>query len=51
MFIKAKLIFNPVNLMRIKNYLLILIFNKNVKKKIPLAIEIFIKLFIFLIYL
>ena len=47
MFIKAKLIFKPVSLIRIKNYLLI--FNKNVKN--PLAIEVFIKLFIFLIYL
>ena len=48
MFIKVKLYFKPVDLVRIKkNYLQI--FSKNTEKY--LALEIFMKLFIFLTYL
>ena len=48
MIIKAKLTFKLINLVKLKNYLLI--FNNNIEKYI-LVIELPIKLFIFIIYL
>ena len=48
MIIKAKLTFKLINLVELKNYLLI--FNNNIEKYI-LVIELPIKLFIFIIYL
>ena len=47
MFIKVKLTFKPINLVKIK--LILLIFNN--MEKYLLAMETFIKLFIFIIYL
>ena len=47
MFIKVKLTFNPINLVKIK--LILLIFNN--MEKYLLAMETFIRLFIFVIYL
>ena len=48
MTIKAKLTFKLINLVKLKNYLLI--FNNNIEKYI-LVMELPIKLFIFIIYL
>ena len=48
MIIKAKLTFKLINLVKLKNYLLI--FNNNIEKYI-LVMELPIKLFIFIIYL
>ena len=49
MIIKAKLTFKLINLVKLKNYLLI--FNNNNIEKYILVIELPIKLFIFIIYL
>ena len=48
MLIKAELTFKFINLVKLKNYLLI--FNNNIEKYL-LVIELPIKLFIFIIYL
>ena len=48
MIIKAKLTFKLINLVKLKNYLLI--FNNNIEKYL-LVMELPIKLFIFIIYL
>ena len=49
MIIKAKLTFKLINLVKLKNYLLI--FNNNNIEKYILVMELPIKLFIFIIYL